>query len=117
MYGLVKYSDHNIVAINQSDSTIIIKKNNSFHTIDLKTCAENFKKEHGASNGNCVGDRNIHGAYFCFQTSGTSTMIYFKRIYIINLFGNRILYGSRLRRFLKLHKILNRLGYSTYDLT
>ena len=117
MYGLVKYSDHNIVAINQSDSTIIIKKNNSFHTIDLKTCAENFKKEHGTSNGNCVGDRNIHGAYFCFQTSGTSTMIYFKRIYIINLFGNRILYGSRLRRFLKLHKILNQLGYSTYDLT
>ena len=117
MYGLIKYSDHDIVAINQSDSTIIIKKNNGFHTIDLKVCSDNFKKEHGTLNGNCVGDRNIHGFYFCFQTSGINTMIYFKRIYIFNLFGNKILHGSRLRRFLKLQKILRQLGYTTYDLS
>ncbi len=117
MYGLVKVSDHNIVAINKSDLTIIVRSRKSFQTIDLKTCAENFKKEHGTSSGVCVGDRNIVGKFFCLYTSGIQTMIHFKRAYVWNLFGNKILFGTRTERFHQLQKALAQLGYRTYDLS
>ena len=74
MYGLIKICDHNIFAINQSDSTIIFRKGKSSHIIDLRVCAENFKNEFGTSNGNCVGDGNVEGKYFCFYTSGVSPL-------------------------------------------
>ena len=117
MYGLIKVYDHNIIAINQTDSTIIVRAKNDVHTIDLKICADNFKKEHGDSNGKCVGDRNAQGKYFCFNTSGIKTMIYFKRHYICKLFGRKILYGKRMQRFHQLQKMIAQLGYRTYDLT
>lgn len=117
MYGLVKVSDHNVVAINKSDLTIIIRRRKSFQTIDLKTCAENFKKEHGTSSGVCVGDRNIAGNYFCLYTSGINTMIYFKRPYVWNLSGKKILFGNRTERFHQFQKALTQLGYRTYDLS
>ena len=51
MYGLVKVYVHNIIAINQSNSTIIVRDGKDFHTIDLNICADNFKNEHGDFNG------------------------------------------------------------------
>ena len=117
MYGLVKVYDHNIIAINQSNSTIIVRDGKDFHTIDLDICADNFKDEHGDSNGMCVGDRNAEEKYFCLNTSGIKIMIYFKRFYVCNLFGNKILFGNRLHRFHQLQKALTQLGYRTYDLT
>ena len=95
MYGLMKVYDHNIIAINQSDSTIVVRDGKDVHTIELKICADNFKKEHGDSNGMCVGDRNAEGKYFCFYTSGINTIIYFKRYYICNLFGKKVFFGNR----------------------
>ncbi|MBQ2938837.1 MAG: hypothetical protein IJE00_00550 [Clostridia bacterium] len=113
MYGIPKILDHHIVAINQSDSTIIARN----HTIDLNACAYNFKKEHGTANGTCVGDRNITGKYFCFYTSGTNVMIHFKKLYVFNLFGNKLFSGTRTQRFHQLQNKLTKLGYTTYDLT
>ena len=87
MYALEKIWDHNIIAINQSDSTIIVRRGKSLQTIDLNICAENFKKEHDKSKGTCVGDRNVEGKYFCLYTSGIQTMISFKRFYVFKVFG------------------------------
>ena len=117
MYGLIKVYDHNIIAINQTDSTIIVRAKNDVHTIDLKICADNFKKEYGDSNGKCVGDRNAQSKYFCFNTSGIKTKIYFKRYYICKLFGGKVLFGKRMQRFHQLQKIIAQLGYRTYDMT
>ena len=117
MYGLVKVYDHNIIAINQSNSTIIVRDGKDFHIIDLKICADNFKKEYGDSNGMCVGDRNAEGKYFFLNTNGIKTMIYFKRLYICNLSGEKILFGNRIQRFHQLQKAITELGYRTYDLT
>ena len=90
MYGLMKVYDHNIIAINQSDSTIVVRDGKDVHTIELKICADNFKKEHGDSNGMCVGDRNAEGKYFCLNTSGIKTMIYFI-LYNFFLFSSKSL--------------------------
>ena len=49
MYGLIKVYDHNIIAVNQTDSTIIFRNGKDLHTIDLNVCADNFKNEYGAS--------------------------------------------------------------------
>ena len=117
MYGLIKVYDHNIISINQSDSTIIVRDGKDSHTIDLKICADNFRKEHGDSNGMCVGDRNAEGKYFCLNTSGIKTMICFKKLYICNLSGKKILFGNRMKRFYQLQKVITQLGYRTYDLT
>lgn len=117
MYGLVKVYDHNIIAINKSDSTIIVRKGKEFHTIDLKICADNFKNEHDVSNERCVGERNIESKYICLNTSGIKTVIYFKRLYVCNLLGKNILVGNRTQRFHQLQKNIIQLGYTTYDLT
>ncbi len=117
MYGLIKVYDHNIIAINQSDLTIVIRDGQEVHTIDLKICADNFKKEHGNFNGMCVGDRDAESKYFCLHTSGMKTMVYFKRLYVCNLFGKKILFGNRMQRFNQLQKAISQLGYRTYDLT
>ena len=117
MYGLKKVYDHNIIAINQSNSTIVVRDGKGVHTIDLNSCAASFKNEHGNSDGTCVGDRNAKGKYFCLNTSGIATMIYFKRLYICNPFGKKLLFGSRMQRFHQLQKAITELGYRTYDLT
>ena len=117
MYGLMKVYDHNIIAINQSDSTIVVRDGKDVHTIELKICSDNFKKEHGDSNGMCVGYRKAEVKYFCLNTSCIQTMIYFKRLYICNLSGKKILFGNRIQRFHQLQKAITQLGYRTYDLT
>lgn len=117
VYGLVKVYDHNIIAINKGDSTIIARVGKGSHTIDLNVCADNFKNEYGTSGGNCVGDRNVEGKYFCLNTSGVKTMICFKRLYVCNLSGGKLLFGNRIKRFHQLQKAITQLGYSTYDLT
>ena len=117
MYGPLKVYDHNIVAINQINSTIIVRDRKGVHTIDLEICADNFMKEYGNSNGKCVGDRNAERKYFCLNTTGIHTMVYFKRIYVCNLFGEKILFGNRMQRFHQLQKAITKLGYRTYDLT
>lgn len=117
MCGMPKVLDHDIIAINSSDATIIVRREKTYYTIDLHTCAENYKKEYGTTNGTCVGDRNITGKYFCLNTSGMETMIYFKKIYVCNLFGKKIFKGTRSQRFHQLQKALVQLGYTTYDLT
>ena len=117
MYGPNIIYDHNIVAINRADATIIVQKRKKLHTIDLNICSENFKSEHNNASENCIGDRNIEGKYFYLYTSGIKTKIYFKKFYIFNLLGNRIFVGNRTQRFLKLQDTLTQLGYSTYDLT
>lgn len=117
MYGLIKVYDHNIIEINQTNSTIIVRDGKELHTIDLNICADNFKNEHGTTNGICVGDRNIEGKYFCLNTSSVNTMICFKRLYVCNLSKKRILFGNRIQRFHQLQKAITKLGYSTYDLT
>ena len=116
MYGLIKICDHNIMAINQLDKTIIVRKGKNLNTIDLKVCADNFKNEYGTENGKCVGDRNAEQKYFILYTSGINTSISFKKLYIPNPFGTKILFGNRTQRFMQLKKALEQLGYSTYDL-
>ena len=117
MYGMPKILDHNIVAINSSNATIIVRNGKNIQTIDLKICAENFKSEYGTTNGTCVGDRNFMGKYFCLNTSGMNTIVYFKRSYVCNLFGNKVFKGTRSQRFHQLQKAVTELGYTTYDLT
>lgn len=117
MYGIPEVLDHNIVAVNQSDATIIVRKGKRFHTIDLNICAKNFENQQGTANGKCVGDRNITGKYFCLSTSGMKTMISFKKIYVCNLFGNKIFKGTSEQRFHQLQKAITQLGYTTYDLS
>ena len=117
MYGSMKLFDHDIVAIDKSNATISVRKGKSLHTIDLNACADNFKKEYGSSNGACVGDRKIDGIYFCFHTSGVKTRIYFKKIYVLGLFGKKILFGSRTDRFRQLERAIRELGFTTYDLS
>ena len=117
MYGPVKICDHHIVAINQSNATIIAQKGKNTYIIDLRICAENFKNKYSTSNGNCVGDRNIQSYYFCLYTSDRKTMICFKRFYVFRLFGKELFGGNRTQRFRQLQKALTQLGYRTYDLT
>ncbi len=117
MYGSIKVFDHNIIAINHPDATIVYRKGKELHQIDLKACAENFQTEYSRASGNCVGDRNIEKYYFTLYTSGIPTHIIFQRVYIFNLSGKKLFDGTKTQRFGQFKKKLAQLGYATYDLT
>ena len=117
MYGSIKVFDHNIIAINHQDATIVYRKGKELHQIDLKACADNFKKQYSRSTGTCVGDRNIEKNYFSLYTNGIHTVISFRRVYIFNLSGKKLFDGTKTQRFVQFKKKLAQLGYATYDLT
>ena len=70
MYGPIKVLDHNIVAINHQDATIVYRKGKELHQIDLKACAESFQSEYSRASGNCVGFQ-VQG--FCKSYSRTQS--------------------------------------------
>ena len=117
MYGPITVLDHNIIAINRNDATIVYCKGKELHVIDLAVCAENFKNEYSNSNGTCIGDRNIEKAYFSLYTNGINTVISFQRAYIFNFSGKSLFDGTKAQRFRQFQKKLEQLGYTTYDLT
>ena len=117
MYGRFEFYDHDIVAINKSEATILVRKGKDIYTIDLKACSENFKNKFSSSSGRCVGDRNIENMFFSFCTSRGEMLSIFKKLYIFNMRGNKLLFGDRIQRFHQLQKIIGQLGFSTYDLT
>ena len=102
---------------NESSHIIYRDKSGRGHSIDFDVCATNFKAEHDASSGNCIGERKIDECYFVFYTSGIKTKIVFKKFYVGNMFQYHLLSGSRTNRFLKLQKLINETRYTTLDLS
>ena len=62
---------------NESSNIVYLDKYAIPHTIDFDTCSTNFKKEHPASSGSWIGERNIVEHYFLFYTSGIKTKFVF----------------------------------------
>ncbi len=100
----------------EEDSVIYIAKGKRICKIDLNECVENFQKEFGIANGRCVGDCDINNGYFLFYTSGMKTKIEFKRFFVFNVFGKRLMCGSRSKRFDQFASILCNAGFTTRDM-
>jgi len=102
---------------NESSNIVYLDKYAIAHTIDFDTCSANFKKEHPASSGSCIGERNVAEHYFLFYTSGIKTKVVFQKKRVYNFFHNHRLCGSKTARFLSLQKLINQTRFSTYDLS
>ena len=102
---------------NESSNIIYRDKSGRRHSIDFDVCATNFRTEHEASSGNCIGERKMDEYYFVFYTSGIKTKIVFKKMNVSNLFCYHLLSGSRATRFLKLQKLISETRYTTHDLS
>ncbi len=102
-------------AINK-ESSLIYYKNGKRQTIDLARCAENYHTIHSGSNL-CVAERNILDYSITFYTSGILTKICFTKRFCFNFLNNKLLSGSRNKRFHTLIKLINNCGYTTYDLS
>lgn len=98
------------------ESSLIYYNNGKFHTIDLARCAENYHSLHSDSSL-CVAERNILDYTITFFTAGYITKITFKKRFCYNFLHNKLLSGSRDKRFHELVKLINKCGYTTYDLT
>ena len=55
----------------------IMLKNGTF--IDFHACVENFSREYGKTNTNCVGERNITRLNFTFYMSPKPIVIMFQK--------------------------------------
>ena len=102
---------------NESSNIVYRDKEGELHSVDFDICAENFKKEHNSSSGNCIGERNISEYFFVFYTSGIKTKIVFRKKHVSSLFRYHLLSGLKASRFQSLKKLINSTGYSTYDLS
>ena len=102
---------------NESSNIIYCDKSGRGHYIDFDVCATNFRAEHEASSGNCIGERKMDEYYFVFYTSGVKTKIVFKKMYVGNLFRYHRLNGSKTTRFLTLQNLIKETRYTTYDLS
>ena len=117
MKPFAQVSDHEILAVNPFN-IIYRDKSGNPHTIDYDACIENYRKETGyLGRYACVGERDITKMCICFYTSGIYTVISFDKLYVFNLFGKRVISGTRVQRF---HQLCNRMkmnGYITRDLS
>lgn len=102
---------------NESSNIVYRDKEGKFHSVDFDICAENFKKEHKNSSGNCIGERNINEYSFVFYTSGIKIKIVFQKKHVRSLFRYHLLSGLKVSRFHSLQNLINSTGYSTYDLS
>lgn len=102
---------------NESSNIVYLDKYAIPHTIDFDTCSTNFKKEHPASSGSCIGERNIVEHYFLFYTSGIKTKVVFLKKHVHNIFRSHRLSGSKSSRFLSLQKLIDETRFTTYDLS
>lgn len=99
------------------ESSIIYRDKGSLHTIVLSQCAENYDSLHTQSSHKCVAERNVLDFSITFFTSGVPTKIIFEKKTYTNLRGNKLLSGTRERRFHKLIALINDCGFTTYDLS
>ena len=102
---------------NESSNIVFRDEKGVLHSIDFDVCATNFRAEHEASLGNCMGERKMDEYYFLFYTSGIKTKIVFKKMYVGNVFHYHRLSGSKAKRFLELQKLISETRYTTYDLS
>lgn len=111
--------DTDIVFVNRGNINKIIyrDKQGNLHDIDFEICKENFRQERNVFSGNCVADRKIDELCYVFYTSGIKTKIVFKTYYGFNFSKRHILQGSRLSRFNMLRRLINDMGYKTYDMS
>ena len=115
-------SDDKIIHFNvgkndNEESSIIYRDNGSLHTIVLNQCAENYHTLNAQSSHRCVAERNILDFSITFFTAGVPTKIIFDKKAYTNFRGNRLLSGTRERRFHKLIALINDCGFTTYDLS
>ncbi|MDE7168006.1 MAG: hypothetical protein K2O28_04075 [Clostridia bacterium] len=113
--------DNHLSHINMGDtinkeSSLIYESNGEIHTIDLARCAEDYHFLHSNSR-KCVAETNILDYSITFYTSGVITKISFKKRIYFNFQHRKLLSGSRVKRFHELVKLINKCGYTTYDLT
>lgn len=102
---------------NESSGIVYCDGNGELHTIDFEACAINFKAEHKAASGNCIGERRIDDFHFIFYTSGIKTKIVFEKENVCNLFRHHLLSGKKVYRFLAFESLINETRYTTYDLS
>ncbi len=102
----------------KSGNIIYKDKKGDFHTIDFASCSLNYKEQHKNSSALCVGERDVADGSFIFYTSGIKTKLSFKKRYILStVFAPRILKGAKNKRFHTLNALINRAGFTTYDLS
>lgn len=85
----------------------------SFHFINFKECAYNFKRTKGGA-GKCVGEREIVDLSFTFYTSPKPITIKF---IAKNKFFEFLSKNNTTNRFHSLQERINSFGYSTSDMS
>lgn len=92
---------------------IIIQKSKFNFKIKFEECAQNYANKKMISESRCVASRDIRKLCFTFYSDPQITIDFNLRISILNRFVRKVL----IHRFLKFQKIINKCGYSTYDLS
>lgn len=89
------------------------------HEIDLALCAENFARAQAQAHPQssaCVGERNAVDFSFVLHTAPLPAVIIFNQKRLTNRKKYRLI-GGRYARFNELNRMLNTLGYTTFDLS
>ena len=109
-------ADDKIDKINSSN--ILYKsKDVKLHEINFEECSKKFKAEHLCLSCNCVAERNVIDFSFTFYTLEYKTKILFKKIFIFDIFKTKYLRGKRIDRFRHLQLLIQKYGYTSYDVS
>lgn len=99
-----------IIDINSSGFILKHKKTSVFISFD--ECSRNYANEKSVEMSKCVATRDITKLTFTFYTN-PKTEIVFKKNFLKDLFSGK----SAVGKFLDLEKIINKYGYTSYDLS
>ena len=100
-----------VVSINKRG--VVVKNKDSQAKIDFEECSKNYANENSLEVSKCVATRDITTLTFTFYSNPKVVLMFQKRRSLLNIFTEK----SAIKQFLELQNLINRYGYSTYDLS
>lgn len=108
---MLHFTDDNIVQITKDEIVFATLYNET--KIRFSECKKNFATEHFLNESNCVGTRDITVPAFIFYSQPKIKVTFKRRHLLQELFSKRPLH----KKFNILQQTLQKLGYTTYDLS
>ena len=103
---MIKFTMTKIVDINSTG--MLLKERGSLCFISFEDCAKNFAIENSLKKTKCVATRNIENLTFTFYANKKIKVVFKRRFFARK---------SAVNKFMELQKLLDKYGYTSYDLT
>ena len=108
---MLQFSNDDIIQITKEGITF--KTPNGDMQVTFSECKYNYAFENSLSESNCVATHDVTVPVFTFYSNPKVEVLFKKKNFLQDLFSKRPWHA----KFFELQKTIQKLGYTTYDLS